>query len=227
MPIDEVHGIAAFAFRLARNSALRPSSCSWSARSSMRMICSVSALSAPGVLADERSSGIASSTSFEACRLIVAHLLHLRLEAAHLEQRDGLGGLVHLVDGIVQRADQVLDIGAVERRDEGAAHRDQHLPGDFVGLILAPKICLRQCSTASPPFSRPRSASAPATTMRGVLLKEVKEPVLLGHDRLEPAEHGALASGIGYARGYHAGRAATRLQWRQNPHAGPAAGSAA
>ena len=50
-----------------------------------------------------------------------------RLEAAHLEQGDGLRGLVHLVDRVVHRRDQVPDVAAIERRDEGAPHREQSL----------------------------------------------------------------------------------------------------
>ena len=66
----------------------------------------------------------------------VAHLAHLRLEVLHLEQHDRLGGLLHLVDRVVHRRDQVLDVAAVEGRDEGAAHADQHFAGDVVGLLL-------------------------------------------------------------------------------------------
>ena len=37
---------------------------------------------------------------------------------------------------VVHRRDQVLDVAAVERGDEGAAHRGQHLAGDAVGVVL-------------------------------------------------------------------------------------------
>ena len=67
----------------------------------------------------------------------VAHLPHLRRERAHVEQDDGLGGRLHLIDGIVHRGDQVLDVDAIERRDEGAAHRDQHVAGGIVGIAFA------------------------------------------------------------------------------------------
>src|ERR1700760_2916751 len=49
-----------------------------------------------------------------------SNLAHRRLEDTDLEQDDGLGGLLHLIDGVVHRCDQVLDIAAVERGDEGA-----------------------------------------------------------------------------------------------------------
>ena len=54
---DEGHGVALPV--LARNSALRPWSWSWSACSSMRMICSVSALRRVALLPMELSSGTA------------------------------------------------------------------------------------------------------------------------------------------------------------------------
>ena len=63
-------------------------------------------------------------------------LAHRRLERAHLEQDDGFRGLLHLVDGVVHRRDQVLDVAAVERRDEGPAHRGQHFAGDAVGIVF-------------------------------------------------------------------------------------------
>ena len=62
-----------------------------------------------------RSSGTASDGQLGGLHDDVAHLAHLGLEGAHLEQRDRLGGLVHLVDGVVHRGDQVLDVAAVER----------------------------------------------------------------------------------------------------------------
>ena len=34
------------------------------------------------------------------------------------------------------RRDQILDVAAIEGRDEGAAHRDQHIAGDGVGFLL-------------------------------------------------------------------------------------------
>jgi hypothetical protein len=63
-----------------------------------------------------------------------AHLLHMRLEAADLEQHNRLRGLVHLVNGVVHRGYKVLNVRPVERRDEGAPNRYQHLAGNLVGL---------------------------------------------------------------------------------------------
>jgi len=64
------------------------------------------------------------------------HLLHRRLELTHFEQHDDLGGLVHLVDRIIHRRHQILDVGAIERRDEGPADGGQDLPRNLVGVGL-------------------------------------------------------------------------------------------
>src|SRR5579884_3082691 len=45
----------------------------------------------------------------------IAHLLHFRRKLAEFEERDRLRSLLHLVDGIVHRGDQVLDVAAVKR----------------------------------------------------------------------------------------------------------------
>ena len=67
----------------------------------------------------------------------VAHLLHLRGEVINLEQDDRLGGLLHLVDRVVHRRDELADAAAVERRDERPPYRDQHVARDVVRLLLA------------------------------------------------------------------------------------------
>ena len=127
---------------------------------------------------------------------VLTHLLHLALEALHLEQRDDLRGLVHLVDRVVERADEVLDVGAIERRDEGAAHRNQHLSGDFIGLIFQREDLRTAVLDSLAAFREAAQRLGARHHKAGMLLKEVKELVLLGHDRLEPAKHGLLAPGI-------------------------------
>ena len=51
---------------------------------------------------------------FGAAQDDVGHLAHLQLEFRHLEQGDGLGRLLHLVDGVIELVDQLLDVAAVE-----------------------------------------------------------------------------------------------------------------
>jgi hypothetical protein len=74
-----------------------------------------------------------------------------------LEQADGLHRLVHHVDRIIHRLDQILDVAAVERCDEAAAHGQQHLAGDIVRLVLqrhdARAVPFGVCSRVSNAFS--------------------------------------------------------------------------
>src|ERR1700684_3485428 len=64
------------------------------------------------------------------------HFAHRRLEGADLEQHDSLRRLLHLVDSIVHRRDQVLDVAAIERRDESTPHRREYFTRDIVGIVL-------------------------------------------------------------------------------------------
>ena len=148
------------------------------------------------ILADVAQKRHRALYQFRACERVLAHLLHLPLEAVHLEQRDGLGGLVHLVDRVVERADQVLDVAAVERRDEGAADGDQHLAGDLVRLIFQREDLRAAVLDRVAALQETAQRLGARDDKSGMLLKEVKELVLLGHDRLEPAEHECLASQI-------------------------------
>ena len=107
----------------------------------------------------------------------VAHLAHPRLEVVCSNKVDGLGGLVHLVDGVVHRLDQVLDVAAVERRDEAATDGQQHLAGDVVGAVLelddgaaVTGRCRgrRRAAAAGRRPPRPGSWNAPRTGRRSV-----------------------------------------------------------
>src|SRR6266550_14943 len=149
------------------------------------------------VLADVAQQRHRAVHQLRGSQRILAHLLHLRLETAHLEQRDDLRGLVHLVDGVVERADQVLDVGAVERRDEGPAHRDKNLPGDLIGLIFEREDLLTAILDLLAAIQQAAQSLRAGDHQARVLLKQLKELVLLGHYCLEPAEHGCFAPGIG------------------------------
>jgi len=63
--------------------------------------------------------------------------LHGPLKRAQLKQRDDFSGLVHLVDGIVHRCDEILNIAAVEGCDERSSQRGQDLTGQLIGFGLA------------------------------------------------------------------------------------------
>ncbi|MNU62313.1 hypothetical protein D3C71_515390 [compost metagenome] len=67
---------------------------------------------------------------------LFAHLPHQRIEARLFEQPNGLHRLVHHVDRIIHRLDQILDVAAIERGDEAATNRKQYVAGNVVRTIL-------------------------------------------------------------------------------------------
>ncbi len=79
-----------------------PASCIWSARSSMRVISSATALMRAALLETELEQGHRLDRQLGGAHDDAAHLDHRRLEARDLEQGDRLGGLLHLVDGVVE-----------------------------------------------------------------------------------------------------------------------------
>src|ERR1700674_4711450 len=119
----------------------------------------------------------------------VAHLPHLRRERAQVEQDDGLGGGLHLVDGVVHRRDQVLDVDAIERRDEGPAYRDQHFAGGLVGVPLAlhhdPAMLLDGLASLQHGAQR---LGAGADGVR-VPLEQIEEALFPRQQRVKPAQH--------------------------------------
>ena len=120
----------------------------------------------------------------------VGHFLHAGGERALVEHHDGLGGLLHLVDGVVHRGDQVLDVAAVERRDEGAPDRDQHLAGDVVGVLLAIHDGLvvdRDGVAAFEHGAQRLGAGYDRIRMPG---KEIEEALLPRQQRVKPSQHG-------------------------------------
>ena len=120
----------------------------------------------------------------------VRHLLHLRREVALVEQHDGLGGLLHLVDGVVHRGDQILDVAAVERRDEGAPHRDQHLARDVVGVVLAVHHGLVVARHGVAAFEHGAQRLGAGDDRFGMLGKQIEEALFLRHQGVKPAQHG-------------------------------------
>jgi len=61
---------------------------------------------------------------------------HLRLEICHPVDPNGLCRVPDFIDGVVHRADERGDCAPVERRNEGAAHRREHVPRNAVGRGL-------------------------------------------------------------------------------------------
>src|SRR5712691_394017 len=125
----------------------------------------------------------------------VAHLLHLRREGADVEQHHRLRGLLHLVDGIVHRRDEILDVAAIERRDEGAPDRDQHVPRDGVRVVLAVHhgaVMRRHGLAAIEQGAQRLGAGHDGLRVAG---EQVEETLFLGHQGVEPAKHDASPQG--------------------------------
>ena len=63
----------------------------------------------------------------------VAHAPHQRLKITRLIDESCLGGLMHLVDGVVHRRDEIANVAAIEWRDKGASNGKKDIPRDYVG----------------------------------------------------------------------------------------------
>ena len=165
---------------------------SWrsSTRPSSLVSSSVIARQHRDVLADRLQQRQRAADQIGAFDQQPAHLPHRRLEAPDLEQHHRLGGLLHLVDGVVHRGDQVLDVAAVERRDEGAAHRGQHLAGDVVGVVLelmdALAVHHRLLAALQHALQRERALR----DRLGVTGEQIEKPLLLREKGAKPTQHG-------------------------------------
>ena len=166
-----------------------PASLSSSACSSSRVISSVMALMRAAFSRIAPSRPTASTVSSAQRRMMSRHLAHLRLEAGDLEQGDGLGGLLHLVDGVVEQADQVLDVAAVERRDEGAPHPQQHVAGDGVGLVLMGDDAAAGFGHTGAAFQQVAQRHGAVHQGAGMAVEQREEFLLARHQGLEKAQH--------------------------------------
>src|SRR5712691_5638515 len=127
----------------------------------------------------------------------VRHLLLLRRERPLVEHHDGLGGLLHLVDGVVHRGDEILDAATVERRDEGAAYRDEHFAGDVVRVMLAIHHGLVVAGNGIAPVEQLAQRLGAGGDHVGMAGKEIEEALLPRQQGLKPAQHGRPPGLIG------------------------------
>src|SRR5207247_1437883 len=100
-----------------------------------------------------------------------------------------LCSFIHLVDCIVHRIDQVLDVSAIERGDEGTAHRRQNLPRDFVSFGFAVKYLHAVMLDLVATLQQATKCLCTGENNRGVPHEEAEETLLLGHQGLKPAKH--------------------------------------
>jgi hypothetical protein len=148
----------------------------------------VRALTRVALLPMELNSGTASSTSF-AVKNNFAHLLHLRLETTDLKQDNGLCGLVHLIDGIVHGGNEILDICPIERRDKGRPNRYENFACNVICLGLSLENLLAIILDRVATLQQPAQRFGTGDDDSRVFLKERKETLLLGHERLKPTKH--------------------------------------
>ena len=120
---------------------------------------------------------------------VIAHPGHLGFERGDLEQQHGLGRLLHLVDRVVERVDEILDVAPVEGRDEGAPDEKQHFARDGVGLALERHHLLRRGGDAGSPFQELLKRLGPLDEDVGMARKQLKKPVFARHECLKPAKH--------------------------------------
>ncbi|MGY3410511.1 hypothetical protein ACVWZV_006624 [Bradyrhizobium sp. GM5.1] len=106
-----------------------------------------------------------------------------------------MAGLLHLVDGVVHRGDQVLDVAAVERGDEGAAHRGQHLTGDVVGIVLELVDALAIDRRLLAPVEHALERDRALDHGLGVAVEQVEEPFFLRQESAKQSHHGGETTG--------------------------------
>ena len=124
----------------------------------------------------------------------VAHALQFGVGLRHLEQRDGLRRLLHLVDRVVHPRDQRLDVAAVEGGDEGAPDRLHHLPGDDVGFLLSGQHGRVVAAHRLAAVEHAAQLLRPAQDGVGVAGVHVEEPLLARQQATEKVEHRAPLS---------------------------------
>ena len=98
-------------------------------------------------------------------------------------------GLMHLVDGVVHRRDEIADVAAVERRDEGAAHGEQRLAGDIIGGVLLPADFLTAGEIALPAVEHSAQRMGARDQRFRMALEQIEEALFARQQRLKPRQH--------------------------------------
>src|SRR4029077_18395353 len=131
----------------------------------------------------------------QVCRLNddLAHLLHVGLKTAQLEQSNDLRGLVHLVDGVVHRRDQVFDITPVEGSYERFSQRGHDLTRYLVCFVLASRYLLATAQHIVISLQQGPKRLSGSKRYPSMASEEVEESLLFGHQSPKPAQHERLA----------------------------------
>jgi len=120
---------------------------------------------------------------------LVGHRLHLRLEADDFVKLDGRCGRLHLVDGVIHRADQRSDGPAIKRREEGAAHGEQHFADHVIGGMLAVADLADPLRGIALGARQPGKGISRVDAGCRMAFEHAEEIARLGQETLEPAEH--------------------------------------
>src|SRR6266478_30953 len=131
----------------------------------------------------------------QVCRLNddLAHLLHVGLKTAQLEQSNDLCGLVHLVDGIVHRRDQVFDVASVKGGDERFSQRGHDLTRYLVCFVLASRYLLATAQHIVISLQQGSKRLSGGKRYPSMASEEVEESLLFRHQSPKPAQHERLA----------------------------------
>src|SRR5690606_34419934 len=116
------------------------------------------------------------------------HYMLQSVEFRQVEQVNRLDDLVHHVDGIVHRLDQVLDVAAVERSDEGATRGQEHFGSHDVRLLLQlhdPAAIAFNIFTGKQAFQRLGTTDDET----GVPFEQIEEPIFVWQKLAEPSQH--------------------------------------
>lgn len=136
--------------------------------------------------------------------------------------------MLHLVDGIVHRGDQALNIGAIELRDEAGPEPKQHATGHAIGLVFERKNLV---AVELDPIALKHGAERPCAldNHSGMPLEQRLELRLLRHQSMKPLQHARsplwLASGASQglpgnpSRGQALGRALENRSLYRKPGA--------
>ena len=95
----------------------------------------------------------------------------------------------HLIDGIVHRGDQALNVGAVERRDKGRAKPEQHVARDGVGFVLELQDLLEAKLDLIAAGEHVAQRPGAVDNHRRMPLKQGVELRLARHQFVKPSQH--------------------------------------
>jgi hypothetical protein len=97
--------------------------------------------------------------------------------------------LAHSTSSVIHRGNQVLDIAAVERRDEGPAYRGQHLAGDIVGVVFELVDALAENRGFVAAAQHVLQGQRALHDRLGMPGEQVEKPLLLGQKGAKPTQH--------------------------------------